>query len=156
LFTGFSTASLVLMKPEHIFTASAVVFSVLVTQLFRHQIIGEWENSFFMVPYSIAIYVAPLSCGIFAFIFSRYWYIQHKYKNTIIGASLAITIPSFFLYGIVHSVVASLVGNSQEILSLFFAYVLFGGLLFLPAIIIFGIFTAYLATKIEALTSRPT
>jgi len=142
------------MKPEHLFTILAIVFGVLVTQLFWHQIIGEWVNSFFMVPYNIAIYVVPLSCGLFTFIFARHWYKKHKDKKTIIGASLAITIPSFFLYGVVHSVIASLAGSNQGLLSLLLAYVLLGSMLFLPVIVIFSIFTAYIATKTKALTRR--
>ena len=133
------------MKPEYIFTISAAMFGVLVTQLFWYQIIGEWVNSFFMVPYNIAVYIVPISFGFFAYIFSRHWYKKHKGKKNIIGASLAITIPSFLMYGVVHSAIASLSGN-QGMLSLLYAYVLLGGMLFLPVSIIIGAFTAYLAS----------
>lgn len=133
------------MKPEHIFALSAALFGVLVTQMFKYQLIGEWVNSFFMIPYDIAIYVAPISCSLFACAFSHYWYKMHK--NTIIGASLVITIPTFLSYGVVHSVIASLSEGGQSFISLIVAYIALGGVVFLPVIIIFGAVAAYFANN---------
>ena len=131
------------MKPEYIFTIFATAQGIVLTQVFSPNILGLWSDSFFLIPYTLAFYLVPMSSGALAYVFAKRWYSKHEFTSTILSAGVAISIPAFFLYGLVHSLTVGSIVGAHAIAPAYFAFTIFGSILFLPISIIMGIAAAY-------------
>lgn len=140
------------MKLETIiFGVFASAQSILTVLYFSPNPGSVWGNTFFGIPYSLAVWVVPVICGILAVLVSHHLLRRDSWKKQRIRLGLAVATLCFLAYAFLHVLLAAFVGRSESP-SLLLAILLFGGLFILPVSMAFSIVASVLGSRLSALT----
>lgn len=139
---------------EHIFGLVALAQGAATVVLYSPHGKGFLNNTFFEVPYPFAYVFVPLSCTILGYFSSRYWLKNLGKSASAVRQGVAVAVTAFFAYGLLHFVVVAVFNNVALAAAVFFAFLVFGGILFLPVSVVLAIIAAVVGKKLYPSNTR--
>jgi hypothetical protein len=108
-----------------------------------------WGDTFFEIPYPLAIWAVPISCGSLAVLVS-YWFLRNdRWRKRRVRLGLTVATFSFLAYAMLHVLLASFAGGFG-VVSLLPAMILFGGIFFLPVSLVLSVIASFLGSWLSA------
>ena len=133
----------------------ALSYGLAAVLLFYPRSGSFWGESFFDLPYMLALWFGHIVCGLLASV-SAYAVLRHtECSKNHIRLGIAVATMTYLGYGLIHTIILMFINSIYFGVVFFGSFIMFGGLVFFPVSAIFAIAASALGYRLFCTNKSP-